>query len=87
MNAPAIELYRSKGLDITKDPLEIALCAQHNNGGLDVDLWWQTDVPGLFAAGEAAGTHGVYRPGGSALNSTQVGSLRAAEHIARKGKK
>ena len=83
MNRPAIELYASKGVDITKDMLEIALCAQHNNGGLDVDLWWQTSVPGLFAAGEVAGTHGVYRPGGSALNAGQVGSLRAAQYIAR----
>jgi succinate dehydrogenase/fumarate reductase flavoprotein subunit len=83
MNRPAIELYASKGVDITKEMLEIALCAQHNNGGLDVDLWWQTDVPGLFAAGEAAGTHGVYRPGGSALNAGQVGSLRASQYIAR----
>ena len=32
----------------------------------------------------AAGTFGKARPGGSALNSTQVGSMRAAEHIARK---
>ena len=37
----------------------------------------------LVVAGEAAGTFGVYRPGGSALNSTQVGSIRAAEHIAK----
>ena len=81
MNAPAIELYRSKGLDITKEPLEIALCAQHNNGGIAVDLWWQTEIPGLFAAGECAGTHGVSRPGGSALNAGQVGSLRAALYI------
>ncbi|MBQ7338954.1 MAG: FAD-binding protein [Clostridia bacterium] len=83
MNQPAIELYQSKGLDITKEMLEIALCAQHNNGGIDVDLWWQTCIPGLFAVGEAAGTHGVYRPGGSALNAGQVGSLRAAQYIAR----
>lgn len=81
MNGPAIELYRSKGLDITKEPLEIALCAQHNNGGIAVDLWWQTEVSGLFAAGECAGTHGVSRPGGSALNAGQVGSLRAAQFI------
>ena len=81
MNAPAIELYRSKGLDITKEPLEIALCAQHNNGGIAVDLWWQSQVSGLFAAGECAGTHGVSRPGGSALNAGQVGSLRAAQFI------
>jgi len=81
MNAPAIELYRSKGLDIAQEPLEIALCAQHNNGGIAVDMWWQTGLPGLFAAGECAGTHGVSRPGGSALNAGQVGSLRAAQYI------
>ncbi len=84
MNAPAVEFYLSRGVDLEKEPLEIALCTQHNNGGLDVDAWWQTCVAGLFAAGEAAGTHGVYRPGGSALNSGQVGSLRAARYIAWK---
>ena len=81
MNAPAIDLYMGKGLDITKKYLEIALCAQHNNGGIAVDLWWQTGIPGLFAAGECAGTHGVTRPGGSALNAGQVGSLRAAQYL------
>lgn len=85
MNAPAVELYRSKGVDLETERLEIALCAQHSNGGLSVDLWWQTNVPGLFAAGEAAGSHGVYRPGGSALNAGQVGSLRAAQYITRLG--
>ncbi|MBE6884550.1 MAG: FAD-binding protein [Ruminococcaceae bacterium] len=83
MNLPAIELYRSKGVDLASEYLEIALCAQHNNGGIAVDLWWQTSVRGLFAAGECAGTHGVTRPGGSALNAGQVGSLRAAQYIAQ----
>jgi len=87
MNQPAIDLYASKGLDITKDYLEIALCAQHNNGGIAVDLWWQTEMKGLFAAGECAGTHGVTRPGGSALNAGQVGSLRAAQYISAKERK
>ena len=82
MNAPAYALYRSKGVDLKKQRLEIRLCAQHCNGGLDVDAWWQTSVPHLFAVGEAAGTHGVYRPGGSALNAGQVGAVRAAEYIA-----
>lgn len=84
MNAPAVELYRSKGVDITRERLEIAVCAQHSNGGLSIDLWWQTNVPHFFAAGEVAGSHGVYRPGGSALNAGQVGSLRAAQYIARR---
>ena len=85
MNAPAIELYKDKGLDITEEYLEIALCAQHNNGGIAVDMWWQTSVKGLFCAGECAGTHGITRPGGSALNSGQVGSLRAAQYISQNG--
>lgn len=82
MNAPAVEFYKNHGIDLSKEPLEIALCAQHNNGGLDVDIWWQTNIEGLFAAGEAAATHGVYRPGGSALNAGQVGAARAAKFIA-----
>ncbi|HHW46140.1 MAG TPA: FAD-binding protein [Clostridiales bacterium] len=86
MNSLAYDLFLSKGVDLAKDMLEIALCAQHNNGGLAVDVWWQTNIKGFFAAGEVAGTHGVYRPGGSALNSGQVGSLRAAQYISAKGK-
>lgn len=81
MNLPAIELYAGKGVDLSKEYLEIALCAQHNNGGIAVDAWWQTSVKGLFAVGECAGTHGVSRPGGSALNAGQVGSLRAAQFV------
>lgn len=82
MNEPAIELYRSHGIDIEKEYLEISVCAQHHNGGIAVDAHWMSAVPGLYVCGEAAGTFGCRRPGGTALNSTQVGSLRAAEHIA-----
>ena len=82
MNAPAVDFYRDKGVDLDREPLQIALCAQHNNGGIGVDAWWRSNLEGLFAAGEAACTHGVYRPGGSALNAGQVGSLRAAQYIA-----
>lgn len=86
MNAPAYELYLGKGVDLKTQMLPIALCAQHNNGGIAVDLWWQTTVPGLFACGECAGTHGISRPGGSALNAGQVGALRAAQYICQKGR-
>ena len=87
MNEGAIDLYAAHGIDLYKDYLEIAVCAQHCNGGVAVDENWQSAVTGLYVAGEAAGTFGVYRPGGSALNATQVGSLRAAEHIARQQRK
>lgn len=82
MNPAAIELYRSHNIDIEKEFLEIAVCAQHNNGGLSGNWWWESNVKHLFPVGEVNGTHGVYRPGGSALNSGQAGSLRAAQYIA-----
>lgn len=84
MNTPAIELYASFGVDLYSEPLEIAVSAQHCNGGVAVDKWYESDTHGLFVIGEAAGVFGVQRPGGSALNSTQVGSIRAAEAIAHR---
>ncbi len=83
MNQPAVDFYKNKGIDLENQMLEIALCAQHNNGGLSTDAWWQTNVEGFFAAGEVSGSHGIYRPGGTALNAGQVGAVRAAQYIAR----
>ncbi len=82
MNPPAIDLYKENNIDLHAEPLEIAVCAQHNNGGFAVDRWWQSNIPHTFIIGEMAGTHGVKRPGGSALNAGQVGAIRAAEYIA-----
>jgi len=83
MNAPAAELYRTHGIDLATEPLEIAVCAQHNNGGLAANLWWESEnIRHLFPVGEVNGSHGVIRPGGSALNAGQVGAFRAAEYIA-----
>ncbi len=87
MNEPAYEFYLDKGVDLEKEYLEISLSAQHNNGGLSINLWWESNIKGLFPVGEVAASHGVYRPGGSALNAGQVGSTRASEFIARKGYK
>ncbi|MBR3928748.1 MAG: FAD-binding protein [Clostridia bacterium] len=83
MNQPAIDFYLDNGVDLHKDMLEIALCAQHMNGGVLVDQWWESTIKNLYVIGEAAGTHGVYRPGGSALNAGQVGGARAARKISR----
>ncbi|MBO7741211.1 MAG: FAD-binding protein, partial [Victivallales bacterium] len=86
LNAPAIQLYRQHHIDLETQPLEIAVCAQHNNGGLAGNLWWESEnIRGLFPVGEVNGSHGVTRPGGSALNAGQVGAFRAAEYIAAAG--
>jgi succinate dehydrogenase/fumarate reductase flavoprotein subunit len=86
INTPAVELYREHGIDLTHDPVQIAVCAQHNNGGLKANIWWESDLTHLFPVGEVCGSHGVYRPGGSALNSGQVGSFRAAQYIVNRYK-
>ncbi len=79
MNQPSIDLYAEHGVDL-REPLEIAVCAQHNNGGLRGSIWWESNLRHLFPIGELNGAHGV-RPGGGALNSGQVGGLRAATYI------
>jgi succinate dehydrogenase/fumarate reductase flavoprotein subunit len=82
LNPIAYELYKNNAIDLAKEYLEIDIAAQHNNGGAQVNIWWETSIKHLFAAGECAGTHGIRRPGGSALNSGQIGGLRAASFIA-----
>ncbi|MEH7846331.1 FAD-binding protein [Rhizobium laguerreae] len=81
MNPLAIELYRRYKIDIAEEPLEFAVNNQHMNGGIMVDTWGRSSLGGCYAVGEAAGTHGVTRPGGAALNAGQVFGTRAAEHI------
>ncbi|GGX41035.1 oxidoreductase [Tateyamaria omphalii] len=86
MNPLAIELYKRYKVDITSDPLEFAVNNQHMNGGIAVDTWGRTNIAGIYAVGEASGTHGATRPGGSALNAGQVFGTRVAEHVAASGK-
>ena len=83
MNPGAISLYADHGIDIETEMLEIAVCAQHNNGGLAGNIWYESEnIPHLFPVGEVNGSHGVTRPGGSALNAGQAGAFRAAKFIA-----
>jgi len=83
MNPLAIELYRMHGTDLAKEPLEFAMNNQHMNGGILIDDWGKTSLKGCYAIGEAAGSHGVTRPGGAALNSGQVFGKRVAVAIKR----
>jgi succinate dehydrogenase/fumarate reductase flavoprotein subunit len=82
MNEPAYQLFREHAIDLERDHLEIAICAQHCNGGLVGNIWWESNIHHLFPIGEVNGSHGVRRPGGAALNAGQVGGIRAAMFIA-----
>ena len=84
LNSKAIDVYLRQGIDLYKSMLRIAVCAQHNNGGVYTDNNFETDIKGLYVIGEAAGTFGLSRPGGSALNDTQVSGLVVSKHISKK---
>ncbi|OQD58531.1 thiol:fumarate reductase, subunit A [Methanobrevibacter arboriphilus JCM 13429 = DSM 1125] len=66
------------GVDIRKQPMEVAPTAHHFMGGIRIDENCKSTVSNLFAAGEAAGgVHGANRLGGNALADTQVFGKRA----------
>lgn len=70
---------RNVGIDLRKDKLEMAPAAHYCLGGIKIDEYGQTNVPGLFAAGEITGNvHGANRISGNALSETQVFGRRAA---------
>ena len=87
MNPLSIELYKMHNHDLNVEPLPFDVNNQHMNGGIDVDIWPQSSLDSCYAVGEVAGTHGVTRPGGAALNAGQVFGMRCAKHIANSGPK
>lgn len=75
-----LEQFLAFGVDIRKEPMEVAPTAHHIMGGLRITPECRTTVPGLFACGEVAGgVHGANRLGGNALADTQVFGKRAGE--------
>ncbi|MBQ6019996.1 MAG: FAD-binding protein [Clostridia bacterium] len=84
LNAKAAAIYEDNGTELSREYLPVAVCAQHCNGGVETDVHGETNLPGLFVIGEAAGNFGLARPGGSALNDTQTGGLLTAERIAER---
>jgi succinate dehydrogenase / fumarate reductase flavoprotein subunit len=78
-------------VDITKGPMEVGPTCHYMMGGIRVDAETaQSNVPGLFAAGEAAaGLHGANRLGGNSLSDLLVFGRRAglasAEHAKQVG--
>ena len=81
MNPLAIELYARNRRDLRTRPLRFNVNHQHMNGGVAIDIWGHSSLAGCYAIGEAAGSHGVTRPGGAALNAGQVFAIRSAAHI------
>jgi succinate dehydrogenase / fumarate reductase, flavoprotein subunit len=76
-------------VDITKGPMEVGPTCHYVMGGIRVDAeTGRASVPGLYAAGEAAGgMHGANRLGGNSLSDLLVFGRRAGLAAAQDAKK
>ena len=68
-----LEQFLDVGVDIRKEPMEVAPTAHHHMGGLRINPDGSSNIENLFGAGEVCGgVHGANRLGGNALADTQV---------------
>jgi len=72
---------RDHGLDITKGLIPVAPAAHYLMGGVKVSNWGETNISGLFAAGETActGVHGANRLASNSLLESVVFSKRVMQ--------
>src|SRR5438067_4539618 len=72
------------GGDPIDEPIPVRPGAHYHMGGVDTDVWGQTELEGLYAAGECAcvSVHGANRLGGNALMETITYGKRSGRHAA-----
>jgi succinate dehydrogenase / fumarate reductase, flavoprotein subunit len=76
------------GVDITREPIHIKPGNHYVMGGVKTNVDGETDVPGLYAAGECAcvSVHGGNRLGANSLLDTLIFGRRSGAHAARVAK-
>jgi succinate dehydrogenase / fumarate reductase, flavoprotein subunit len=69
------------GVDPIESPIPVRPGAHYQMGGVRTDQWGETEIPGLYAAGECAcvSVHGANRLGGNSLLETIVFGRRAGQ--------
>src|SRR5687767_3680492 len=80
---PVINRLAANGIDLTRQPVEVAPIAHYHMGGIRADTDMRTTVPHLFAAGEAVGgANGANRLSGNAITEAFTFGQRAGERAA-----
>src|SRR3954469_9700114 len=75
---PVIDRLAANGIDLARQPVEVAPIAHYHMGGIRVDTDMQSTLPQLFAAGEAVGgANGANRLSGNAITEAFVFGRRA----------
>ena len=80
------ETCKKRNIDITQEPVPVVPAAHYFCGGVLVNLWGQTSMPGLYAVGEVAcsGVHGANRLASTSLLEGLVWGDRAAQDIRKR---
>ena len=82
---PVIDRLAANGIDLTKQPVEVAPTAHYHMGGVRVDAQMETGVRNLFACGEAVGgANGANRLSGNAITESFVFGFQAGAAAARR---
>ncbi|MEE9241156.1 MAG: FAD-binding protein [bacterium] len=82
--AAIIRVFKTSGVDMAKEPIEVTSGPHTYLGGVLIDEWGRTGLKGLYAGGEAAGgIHGANRTGGAALADSYVFGFRSGMAAAR----
>src|SRR5690349_141015 len=80
---PVIDRLAANHIDLTRMPVEVAPIAQYHMGGVVADAKMQTELAGLFAAGEVVGgANGANRLSGNAISEALVFGRRAGRSAA-----
>jgi len=84
---PVIDRLAANAIDLTRMPVEVAPIAHYHMGGVIADPQMQTELPGLFAAGEVVGgANGANRLSGNAITEALVFGRRAGRSAAAHAK-
>ena len=79
--------FKRFDIDITKYPMLVFPTLHYQNGGLEINEKSETNIPGLYAAGETSGgIHGRNRLMGNSQLDIIVFGRRSGENAAQKAK-